>query len=517
MPFNTVRNLAKEVAELAKEQKEIFGTPKNRFEVVQSHTAILGAIEQSVGVYQNNPTMREKVSTYYHDPLLQEGVVDFSNQVLSTGVFYSQNPEYTTKIGGKTPLEVIQQWADDNDLDLKLQEICTELKAFGNSYWRITDLGFVKIPIEAIWQAIKIDDEIALQHKYNLKTDPIYGQKILEWETFIHFRVNVTGQYAPFGIGMMDGMLARPTDRFGVQSPSIYDIRLSMRGSLDEGFRKFSFGNVWIGVPDLSNEDFDSSDLGTKVANMKSTGNRIITNSDVKVALEVPQRTQSYDEFIKQMRNEFFMAVGDPQLKMGLEEGFTKATAESTIQMYKPRIAMMRLAIKEHMEDLFKQILDKQGFPNPSEAAVKMNFGPEETAEYALEDLAKFVQLKVIMPNECRKILTTYHKWDIHGNLEDQPEYKEMKKQEEQEMKMAQNKAKFPPAKIAKEYTKTDVEEIFNKPVAKESEVDSEELKMGIEAELEHTSDREVAKRIALAHLKEMPNYYSKLKEIERK
>jgi hypothetical protein len=511
MPFNVSKNLAKETAET----KEIFGSPNNRFEIVKSHTAILGSVEQSVGVYQSNPSMREKVRVYYNDPLLQEGVVDFSNQVLSTGVFYSQNPEYKTKIAGKTPLQVIQQWADDNDIDLKLQEICTELKAFGNSYWRITNLGFVKIPIEAIWQAIKLDDEIALQHKYNLRTDPVYGAKILDWGTFIHFRINVTGQYAPFGIGMMDGMLARPVDRFGANCPSIYDIRLSMRGSLDEGFRKFSFGNVWIGVPDLSNEDFDNSNLGTTVANMKSTGNRIITNSDVKVALEVPQRTQSYDEFIKQMRNEFFMAVGDPQLKMGLEEGFTKATAESTIQMYKPRIAMMRLAIKMHMEDLFKQILEKYGFPNPAEAAVKMNFGPEETPEYALEDLAKFVQLKVVMPNECRKILVTYHKWELQGNVEDQPEYKEMKRVEEQQMQMAKT-AKFPqPSKVAKEYTLMDIKEIFDKPIAKESEVDSKELELGIESELEHTSDREVAKRIALAHLKEMSDYYTKLAKME--
>lgn len=42
-----------------------------------------------------------------------------------------------------------------------------------------------------------------------------------------------------------------------------------------------------------------------------------------------------------------------------------------------------------------------------------------------------------------------------------------------------------------------------------------EELKMGIEVEKEHTPDKDVAEVIALSHLAEMPDYYSKLKKME--
>lgn len=42
------------------------------------------------------------------------------------------------------------------------------------------------------------------------------------------------------------------------------------------------------------------------------------------------------------------------------------------------------------------------------------------------------------------------------------------------------------------------------------------ELKMGIDVEHEHTSDSELAKEIALDHLKELPNYYTKLKKMEK-
>jgi hypothetical protein len=48
-----------------------------------------------------------------------------------------------------------------------------------------------------------------------------------------------------------------------------------------------------------------------------------------------------------------------------------------------------------------------------------------------------------------------------------------------------------------------------------ESDVDSGELSRGTEVETEHTSDRTTAKRIALDHLAEIPDYYTRLKKME--
>lgn len=45
---------------------------------------------------------------------------------------------------------------------------------------------------------------------------------------------------------------------------------------------------------------------------------------------------------------------------------------------------------------------------------------------------------------------------------------------------------------------------------------DEEALEKGIEFELEHTSDRALAKEIAMDHLTEDPRYYEKLARIEK-
>lgn len=48
-----------------------------------------------------------------------------------------------------------------------------------------------------------------------------------------------------------------------------------------------------------------------------------------------------------------------------------------------------------------------------------------------------------------------------------------------------------------------------------EKDVDKKELEMGMKVEMEHTNNKAIAKRIALDHLAEMPDYYTKLAKME--
>lgn len=43
------------------------------------------------------------------------------------------------------------------------------------------------------------------------------------------------------------------------------------------------------------------------------------------------------------------------------------------------------------------------------------------------------------------------------------------------------------------------------------------QLEMGMDVEMEHTSDEDMAREIAMDHLTEDPEYYTKLKDIEEK
>jgi len=65
---------------------------------------------------------------------------------------------------------------------------------------------------------------------------------------------------------------------------------------------------------------------------------------------------------------------------------------------------------------------------------------------------------------------------------------------------------------LADDLTKKDIANKFNIDL---SELEKE-IKMGIEVELEHTDSKETAEEIAMDHLTEMPDYYSRLKIMEK-
>ena len=50
-----------------------------------------------------------------------------------------------------------------------------------------------------------------------------------------------------------------------------------------------------------------------------------------------------------------------------------------------------------------------------------------------------------------------------------------------------------------------------------EKDADRNELALGIKAEMEHTKNKAISKRIALDHLAELPDYYTRLMKMEKK
>lgn len=78
------------------------------------------------------------------------------------------------------------------------------------------------------------------------------------------------------------------------------------------------------------------------------------------------------------------------------------------------------------------------------------------------------------------------------------------------------DKVKAEMYKLASKYANFLKEGMSVKKGITKSDVESKELSMGIKVEKEHTSDSEIAERIALDHLAEMDNYYSELKKMEK-
>jgi len=343
---------------------------------------------------------------------IKEGsaVIGTVKQVVSTGIFTTMNEDYTTRLPNHkgeewNAKEAIDYWNKKNNLDEKILQIAIELTAFGNSFWYIGDNGFTNIPIEAVLKTKPISKTVPVQEKYNIQLTGSYGSKEIKHDQFIHFKVNTIGSGA-FGTGVIAGLLEKPDSN----TPSLYDIRKSVRASMKTGFEKFSFGNeLWV-FEGLSDDKIE--EIGKKITEMSNTGNRIATNVRGDIRLSVPQRTQSYDRWLETIENEFLTALANPSLKMGPERGWiTKASAETAAAMFEYKIAAMRRTIKRQIEALWCKVLDELGFDS-EKADIRLNFGAEEI-KLDFEQVLAAVQAGIISREEARKYLIKIAKIEL--------------------------------------------------------------------------------------------------------
>lgn len=403
-------------------REAIFGAPKKT--TIDEGALVISSTAQAIGI-RTSTSFANQLKVFNEDPVIKESILQSAYQIVSTGFFTTYNEKYTfdlprsaTDPARRTAKDVIDEWCKLNDLDSKLSQIAIEMIAFGNSFWNITANGFTNIPIESIQNATVADKSIPIREKYNLQLTATYKSELLEDGEFLHFHTEAIGN-SPMGAGIILGLIAIPADVDGVAIPSLYDIRKSTRASMKEGFKKFSFGNeLWIfeGYPTGAPKDGGKPAtgiyaLGDSLRDMASTGKRIATNVAGDIKLALPQRTQSYDRWIEQIDNEFLMALGNPSLKLGLEKGFTKATAEAATDLYEMKLAAIKRAIKRLIESVWAKVLDKSGFDG-KEADMRLNFGTQEI-EYVTSDLFAAVDKRIIAPEEARHILLKNMKWDI--------------------------------------------------------------------------------------------------------
>lgn len=385
---------------------------------------VISPTAQAIGV-RLSTSFANQLNVLNEDPVIKESVLQSSYQASGAGFFVTSNEAYTynlprsaTDPTRRTAKDVIIEWNKQNNLDEKMPQIFTEMIAFGNSFWNITANGFTNIPIESIDHAIAVEKSTPIREKYNLQLTAQYESKVLKYGEFLHFPINAIGN-SPMGAGIILGLIAIPASVDDIEIPSLYEIRKAVRASMKEGFTKFSFGNeLWTfeGYPTGTPKDGDTAAtgiyaLGDSLCDMASTGKRIATNVAGDIKLALPQRTQSYDRWIEQIDNEFLMALGNPSLKLGLEQGFTKATAEAAKDLYEMKLSAIKRVIKRLIEGVWAKVLDNSGFSG-AQADMRLNFGTQEV-EYTTADVLAYTNAGIITPDEARHILLKNMKWDI--------------------------------------------------------------------------------------------------------
>jgi len=388
-------------------REAIFGAPKDPEPLKKDTTIIVSAIEKNYGV-RLSTSFKDQLKVYNEDGLIKQKILEFGQEVISTGYFTTMDETYKLVLGGKTAKEVVDEWNRVNDIDSKLSQMAAELTAFGNSFWHVTKGGFVNVPIESIDGAVKVRENTPVREEYHLKLTGEYGMKLLRWGEFLHPKINVTGK-APLGTGIILGLIACPDS----DTPSIYEVRKVVRSSINDAFLRFSQTNSLWSFPEASDDNIKALSLRLTAMKTGQKSQRIATNVKGSIALEIPERTSSFDKWIEQIDKEFYAALGT-----GITpdtEYTTKATAEAIREYYEMRISNLRRVIKRVMEGVWTKVLDEAGYEG-IKANVKLHFGSQEI-DYATADVFAAVDKRIISKEEARVILREYMKWRLETKL----------------------------------------------------------------------------------------------------
>lgn len=396
----------------------IFGIPDP--EQLKKGTVIINRVKQLTWV-RPAETFKTQIAVFDEDALVRQACLRQAAEVIGAGFFTQIAEDYKVRL--PSPVEGIKDWnakeAIDyfnriNRIDERLITVAIEMVAHGNSFWHIVN-GIKPIRLEGVNYATARDKNIPIKDEYDIQLTSNYGNKKLMWGSFVHFRSNVTTGSLPFGQGIIISLLKNYSwtngDGENVESPTPLVLRHSTRRAMMMGFEKFSFGNeMWI-FPEAS--DPQITELNKKVKDMNQTGERVVTNTKGDIKLAIPQRTTSYDQWLKATQAEFNSLLEDPALKIHTETIFAKATAEEETKLFQKKILAMQRAIKREVEALWFKCLQEWGF-NPFEAKARMNFGIPEIPEYKIDDILKASQgdRPVISVDEARQMLKE-SRWKI--------------------------------------------------------------------------------------------------------
>lgn len=400
-----------------------FGVPEEKPIINKAKVAVISITERDWG-NQISKSFASQVAVYNADPILHEGVEQMAQQIISTGTFEEFNELYTVKLpnpnkSGKewTAVEAIKYFNKVNNMDATVLNIAIHLQAFGNCIYQITDAGLQYVPIESIEKAIPVSKNVPIREKYHIKITESYGGKTLEWGTFIHFHTSPVGN-GVWGTGVVTLLITRPaTDVL-----SMWESKNKMKQAMVIGFSKFGMGNLFVGFDGLDDATF--AKYQELLAKISPYGNIIVTNTPVDAKTGVVERATGFESFQEQERNSYLMSIGNISLKLGLESGFTKATAEAAVKLYESKIESFRRIIKRGIEPIWATVLNKLGFDS-EEADIRMRFGITVKPEYVVSDLFTAVDKGLMSRKACTNILRKSLGWEIPSD--DKPDVPEDK------------------------------------------------------------------------------------------
>lgn len=347
-------------------------------------------------------TFGEMVNIYIKD-LTARAAVDFpADQTVGIGFF-------TT---AKTPRakDVVDEFCERIDLDSKLQIGAREIIGYGNSFWEMRPVpkleDIIILPITSIEKIIRDKDGVPK----TIKQTSTFGGHEIPAEKVIHFCYNPVNREA-FGSGLLRTVAESMALGNGETREAFYKMKAKMQSAMIKTFEKFGAPNeLWV-MEGLSDKKLDDFTKALKVA--PTAGARWTANVKGDIKLAVAERARSFDTYVENIMNEYYIGLQTPLPKLFTTPGFTEASARAALELHERRVRGLQRYIKRMVERFIFTPVVKQAGLDPVKAEVRLNWGAPEVLELQIADLLKALELGAIRTEEFRKIMIKVAGWEL--------------------------------------------------------------------------------------------------------
>lgn len=355
---------------------------------------------------------KDMVAIYLKDPTARAAIDFLADQAVGIGFF-------TT---AETPRakDVVDEFCGQIDLDGKLQIGAREIIGYGNSFWEMKPYPKIeKVVILPITSVDKIVRDVAGKPLTVNQTATFGGNKIPA-KKIIHFLYNPVNREA-FGSGLLRTVAESMVLGDGETREPFYKMKAKMQSAMINTFDKFGAPNELWTFKGLSDKKLD--EVTKNLTTMPKSGARWAANVEGNIKLAVAERARSFDAYVDNIMNEYYIGLQTPLPKLFTTPGFTEASARAALELHERRVRGLQRYIKRMVERFIFVPIVKQAGLDPMKAEVRLNWGIPEVPELLVADLLKAFELGAIRTEEFRKMMTRVAGWELWEEVkpEEQP------------------------------------------------------------------------------------------------
>ncbi len=387
-------------------------------------------------------SFKSQINAYRKDVALRDFIDILAMQSVGMG-FYTTCASPEDYPDAEKAKKVVDEFNERNDLDGQLQVLARELIATGNAVLQLFEPDRVqrvrRVPIVS-FERIFVNEFLELEEtdltrkremKLGLQQTAAFGGKLVSPERLMVLRWNPIDD-SGWGCGLVQALMeeyewqeydSSLKENVTRTRPSLLNIKAKLDADLIEIFEKFA-GPVeaWVA---------DTAKLAKQVeVELKKTpkygGRLVVAGSGKQSALEIKtpplggDARGRFEGIVEYLWNQFCLGGQTPLPKLFTTPGFTEASANSAIEIADRLIMPVQRLVKRDTERLWRRVIaSADSSLDPAKAAVRLNWGSQETPEILAADLIAAAEKQLISREDFVKNAVKVLHWEL---TEVQPE-----------------------------------------------------------------------------------------------